>query len=252
VPAGAGAGEPMVRWRSSIISCLAACAVLAQAGPALDPRVQTRVHEYVARAERCVEEGRVNEARAVSEMLLLRRDLRFALDLGGLEPHRAQEAREAFLGAADAWHEALGGAVRFVEAPWTAADVKVSFVQSVRMGGCDVAGYAVWRRQLLNWRAEEFTYQVSADIQIRTVLPGGTRMRPAAMRHTCLHELGHVLGLNDSPRGGEAMSALSLASPVARPSDAEARSLLAVMERAGLLLSQATAQSLALAAPGSA
>lgn len=234
------------------IAALAAAALAAGALAQADRRIQPRVHEFLARAERCLQEGRANEAKTVAEMLLLRRDLRFALDLSGLSPGRQADARRAAVGAAEAWTAALDGAVRFVEAPWRSADVRISFVPSVRQSGCEVAGFAVWRRQLLNWRGDEFTYQVTADVQVRSVLPGGTPMSAAAMRHTCLHELGHVLGLDDSNRPGEAMSVLSPSNPVSRPSQAEAESLREVFYRAGMYLSEATMQSMAFRLDGSA
>lgn len=240
-------------WSRS--TALLAAAALVAAAPAqlgTDRRIQPRVHELLNQAEQCLQDGRTSEARTVAEMLLFRRDVRFALDFSSLTEVRAGEARRAAMAATEAWSEALDGAVRFVESPWRAADVRISFVPSVRQSGCEVAGYAVWRRQLLNWRADEFSYQVSADIQVRTVLPGGSPMSEAAMRHTCLHELGHVLGLNDSPRPGEAMSVLSPSRPVSRPSQAEADSLKQVFFQAGVYLTEATLQSMELRLDGSA
>jgi hypothetical protein len=240
-------------WSRSIaLYAAAALAAVSAAQSGGDRRIQPRVLELLAQAERCLQDGRFSEARTVAEMLLLRRDVRFAVDVTGLPEARAAEARNAVRGAVEAWSEALDRSVGFEESPWPSADVRISFVPSVRQSGCEVAGYAVWRRQLLNWRADEFSYQVSADVQVRTVLPGGAPMSEAMMRHTCLHELGHVLGLNDSGRPGEAMSVLSPSRPVARPSQAEADSLKQVLFQAGLFLSEATLQSMALRLDGSA
>lgn len=69
-------------------------------------------------------------------------------------------------------------------------------------------------------------------------------MSPSMMRHTALHELGHVLGLNDSARSGEAMSALNPFAPVSKPASAEVLSLNGVFDQAGLFLSQAMQQDL--------
>ncbi|MGE0001271.1 MAG: matrixin family metalloprotease [Fimbriimonadaceae bacterium] len=210
----------------------------------MDSRIQPRVHEFLDRAERCLTDGKHSEARTVAEMLLLRRDLRYSVELQGLSPEQAQDAQAALSEAMHCWSEALNGAVEFVPATGRFADVRISFVESVRSGGCDVAGHAVWRRQILNWREDQFSYQVSADIHIRTRLPGGSKMSRGMMRHTALHELGHVLGLNDSRRSGDAMSALNPFSPVSQPSGAEVLSLVNVFDQAGMFLSQAMQQDL--------
>lgn len=209
-----------------------------------DPRIQPRIHEFLGRAEQCLADGRTSEARTVAEMLLFRRDLRYKVDFSGLSKDKAEEAHGALVEAMDEWSRSLSNMVVFVPATGRFADLRISFVPAVRSGGCDVAGHAVWRRQVLNWRGDQFSYQVSADIMIRTTLPGGSEMTRDMMRHTALHELGHVLGLNDSRRGGEAMSALNPFSPIRQPSADEVLSLNNVFEVAGMFLTQAMQQDL--------
>lgn len=227
----------------ALIALFAVSALGFARGP-IDPRIQTRVQEFLDRAEKCLGDGKSSEAKTVAEMLLFRRALRYSVDFGNLSPERAEEASGALHEAMASWSDAVNGTVEFVPYTGRFADVRISFVDSVRSGSCEVAGHAVWRRQVLNWREDQFSYQVSAEILIRTTLPGGSRMSPSMMRHTALHELGHVLGLNDSARSGEAMSALNPFAPVSKPASAEVLSLNGVFDQAGLFLSQAMQQDL--------
>jgi Zn-dependent peptidase ImmA (M78 family) len=52
------------------------------------------------------------------------------------------------------------------------------------------------------------------------------------MRHTCAHELGHVLGLDDSPFYGDIMGPLDLKHPVTDFEATELESLRAVRAEA--------------------
>ncbi|MBI3721895.1 MAG: hypothetical protein HY248_05010 [Fimbriimonas ginsengisoli] len=65
----------------------------------------------------------------------------------------------------------------------------------------------------------------TAEIRVRTHNPWARGMSFEQMRHEVAHELGHVLGLDDSRRLGAVMSPLDLRRPVGKVGDDELEAL---------------------------
>jgi hypothetical protein len=192
--------------------------------------------------EECLAQGQFAEAEAYAQMILLKNQVRVFVDArGAIDQERADRLVER---AARVWSEALDGQVVFVPASARSADVHVRFAPAVWVDAVRVCGSATWRRGILRWGPSSFSYQVSASIEIATESPFGGDAPEAVMTHALLHEIGHVLGLADSPRVGDVMGPLRLDRPAARPSDSEVLSLLQLRNQTVGLLAQAQAPSL--------
>lgn len=200
---------------------LVAGALLAALSTAIGPaRVQTSLERHVFAAQQSLMEGDFAQARTHAEMLLLARDIRVYLE--GFQEFGTCAVREAM----DTWTEALDGEVRFVETSLPdQADVVVRFARTVEFRGVQVGGRAQWRRSVFASRSRDWDYSVTANLLIRTEAPNGRPMSREALVHIALHELGHVLGLDDSKRDVGVMGRLDLRNPVTMPTEEEVAAL---------------------------
>lgn len=122
------------------------------------------------------------------------------------EARRGPEGVRAVRSAADWWEEALDVPGYFtLVAPGGGALVEVSVVTSLPEGR-NVAGYTRWTRRVTRCGDTVVKQTFEADLRVRA-------MDPAAMRHAAAHELGHLLGLPDSPRLGDVMGPIDLRRP---------------------------------------
>ncbi len=122
------------------------------------------------------------------------------------------------------WEQAMGGAIDFTIVPKGQGQVRVKFERDVYFSGSPAMGRATWSRQLLDYGWGSYGANVTASIQIRTHL-NGTECRLDQVRHALAHELGHVLGLDDSPKFGDIMGPqVDGPSPV-QPSEEELAAL---------------------------
>jgi hypothetical protein len=136
-------------------------------------------------------------------------------------PRASLQSRSVTLEALRIWSGELNDLV-FVQTKENSAQVKITFAPELSVGGLAAGGYASWRRggsELLE-----------AEVVLRTHI-NGTAMGREQMLQAALHEIGHVLGLSDSPSGG-VMGPLNLNRPVTHPSAAEVAALRAVREQA--------------------
>lgn len=181
-----------------------------------NPLVQASVEGLIDRAESAARSGRYVEAMACVEAVVLKPELRVRVDRSGLSVDEKWVSARALERAVQEWRAVLGNEVfiRFVaEGP---ADVRIRYAKDVYHLGREAAGTAVWSRRVDAWGDGRFTSRVSADIVLRTERPGGGAMGEDAMVHAALHELGHVFGLGDTAKVGEAMGPLRLARPATR------------------------------------
>lgn len=182
-------------------------------------------------------QGKVAEATAYSEMLLVRREVTVSVDWTGAGAQR--ELAEAVLGdVLSQWENSLGGEVHFRRVA-SGGEVSVSYLGSVQYQGRAAGGVTTWRRGVRSYPGSSYRYVLEADMVLRTLLPNGKPMSKAQMTHAALHEFGHVLGLGDSPLSDGVMSVLRLDRPATRPSDFEIESLLSLREEAEAVWTQA-------------
>lgn len=200
--------------------------LVASASAAVSPRqapdlVQPKLRDMLRTANTAMLSGDYNRAIAYSNSVLVEGEIKYAINTDGISDNLRADARAAAEQALTIWKTALNGEVEFVEVESRRANVRISFQPSVRNMGTDIAGFAVWQRQVFDWGNDNFTSQITADIKLRALTPTGRVMPKNAMVHTAAHELGHVLGLWDSPTFGDIMGPLHLKSPVTELSPKE-------------------------------
>lgn len=227
-------------WRGTALLATLAAAALSTVAVGRNTLIQDRLWDHLEHAQSCLADGRHVEAQAYAEMILLRKEVRYAVDYSTAPASVRADVETAVQDAIKVWEEALDGDVKYVPADWAYADVRIKFRESIRHYGVDVAGLATWTRHVTAWSQDRFFYQVRGDISIRTATPLGTDMSLDALRHSVIHELGHILGLQDSYRFGDVMAPLDLARPVTRPSELEVGMLQELRDEASMVLYQAS------------
>ncbi len=163
-------------------------------------------------AQRAADAGNADALRAATDVLALKKVTY------RLPENTSPLGRQAVLEAIQQWERYLNRDVLFVEAfKFEPADVKVTFETSLSGNGQHYGGYTKWKRSITQDKLGRYSAAVDAKMQIRTVQPNGKPMTLEQMRHAVMHEFGHILGLDDSPKVGDVMGPLDLNKPVVNP-----------------------------------
>ena len=177
------------------------------------------------------------KARAHAMAVLGEEDVAVTVDLSGVRPSRRTACRAAVDSALEAWTTALDDTVRLYRADdRRQSGIVVRFQNDVRERGAPVAGYVNWKRT-----ADAAGGGVTGTVQVRDEDLDGSPMPARAMGHIVLHEMGHLLGLDDSDREGDAMGPLNVSRPVSAPTRAEAEAVQDLRADAARLLREARA-----------
>lgn len=203
-----------------------------------DPLVQHKLYSHLDYAARALERGNSREAVAYAEMVLLRREITIFVDDKDAPSAVREDAVRALRAAAVNWEDALNREIKFRFVPFRDADVTVQYTGDMRYNGKDAAGTVRWTRHVMSLGSGEYRYEVRANITLRTHTPKGDVMNYGQMLHTAGHELGHVLGLEDTGKAGSLMGPLRLDRPVERATKAERESLLSLRKLASDLLAR--------------
>ncbi|MCC7435555.1 MAG: matrixin family metalloprotease [Methanoregulaceae archaeon] len=197
---------------------------------------------FLSYGQRALDAGHMEAARAATDVILLG-EVRYALAEG------PSEAREVLKAAMREWEVATDGEVRFVEVPANEAQITIGWANELRFRSLEAGGVARWQRAVRR-DGDGLRGEVSATIELRLRVPSGRRLNSDQLMQCALHEIGHILGLDDSSARGEAMGPLDLRRPITRLSDGDLSALRELRSRAWNLRDIVTqAEALAMNRP---
>lgn len=174
-------------------------------------------------------------ARGHALAVLVSEDVRVEVKLDKVPANRRTACKTAVDGALEAWQKALGDTVKLERAEdGEKTDISIRFEPNVLQNGEPVAGYVNWTR-----RAGNGTGSVSGDVQVRFKDLDGEDMPLRAMRHIAMHEMGHLLGLDDTDHLGDVMGPLDVSHPASNPTSGEVSAVRALRGEAENLLKDA-------------
>jgi len=175
--------------------------------------IQPDMVKQVESARQDLRKGDYAMAIARTDLVAFDRPLNIYPNFENVSPAQQRVCLRALAAGMNVWRDAFQATqYRLVDSSED-ADVQVYFQRNVNEEDCEVGGYVRWRRSIV-MVGDQPKAQTQADAEIRVESPDGGPMTFEQMRHECAHELGHVLGLLDSPRPGEIMSMLDLDHPV--------------------------------------
>lgn len=189
---------------------------------------------HLDRAQTCFESGNLDAALAYTDSVIMDRPERIYIDTTRTCKKQKSVAEQAWREAVQLWQDSLPNAINVVYVDSAEkADVVINFNPDVVSEGMNVAGNIHWRRAIEADASGQMQSSVTATIQVRTSDPSGHKaMSLDLMRHTCAHEIGHLLGLSDSYRSGGIMGPLDLQAPATRLSDDELAAMRSMRDEA--------------------
>jgi len=187
--------------------------------------VQPKMREMINVASQAMNSGNIEKAIAYTDLILIQSEIKYSINTDNIADNQRDSSRAAAHKAIDAWTDALNGEVKFTEVEPSQANLRIKFESEVRSVGNAVAGYAVWQRQVYDWGNGNYSPKLSGDISLRSKTPTGRDMPEGAIIHSACHEIGHLLGLWDSPNFGDVMGPLHLKNPITKPSETEVGAL---------------------------
>lgn len=185
------------------------------------------------RGWRQLDKGRYQEALAAANLILLIGPLKLYVEPSSTDPE-GTATKLLVQKAAQAWSDALGESLDVLFCKDSlGASVVVRSMDTMQLNGREVAGYTDWSR----W-VQGSSSGVKAVITLRSRGLHKNRLSKAAALQAAMHELGHLLGLDDGPQGG-IMGLLDPAKPVTKPSRSEVQLLTEIRNQARHLLQAA-------------
>jgi predicted Zn-dependent protease len=208
--------------------------------------VLNEVSNHLAEAQKCMDQGTYELAAAHADMVLVDENLRVFVKFQSVPEAIRPTALKAMDQAFKGWQDALQGSIQFTKVEREEeADVVIRFKPDVRMGREPVAGFANWKRVIDKDAEGKIVSKFTSDLQIRTMTLNFKPMPMEAMRHELMHEVGHVLGLEDCEGTGNIMGPLDMNKPVAKPQSHEAKAVFDIRNRATSIRREAMAQTIA-------
>jgi hypothetical protein len=224
-----------IAFAGATLFCLANYPAVAQLQTKLD-LVQPKMREFIGIADQSLRQGNYNKAIAYTGLILIEGEIKYSIDLSLIPDGDRARATESTNRAIQIWEESLGNEIKFIPVDRSKAQLRIQFKEQVRTRGNEIAGYAVWQRNVHDWGNGIYRASLSGDIDLRTKTPTGRDMSTDAMTHAAAHEIGHLLGLWDSPTFGDIMGPLHLKQPITKLSSNELNALRDARDEARQIL----------------
>jgi hypothetical protein len=216
-----------------VLATAVAPAVSGPEGEAFRGRLLVDLPLHLEQAQKDLQAGLVDEALAEVNLILMDKPISYQIKFESVAEELRPQCTAAFRDGVAIWRRALGKDLGFEESGASEApQVVITFQPEVQQNDAAVAGFVRWRRFVERDAFGVPAMHLSADIKIRTRLLDGNPMTLEHMRHTSAHELGHVLGLDDTRECGEMMGPLELVRPVADVDASELENLRAIRRAA--------------------
>ena len=187
--------------------------------------VQPDLVQQVYEAQEDLKQGQNMNAIARANLVLIDHTLTVHVSYDAVGNRQRKDCEKAVDAAIEMWNKSLDSDHQFVRTQAEqSADIKITFKPEVYENQVPVGGLVSWRRAIAYDEGQPVD-NTTAEVQVRVRRPGGGNMTFEHMRHETGHELGHVLGLDDSAHRGDLMGPLDLRRPVANVSEYELESL---------------------------
>lgn len=233
--------------RLSLLLAVAFATVTAPlaANSAATAPILPEVRRHIDQAQSCLDSGANDMAAAHASVVLVSDDIKVNISFDQAVPDRQRaNCMHALHSAFQTWSDALNGDVHFNEVATPAeATISIHFQPNVYMGHEAVAGFVNWKRTINNDGNKVLSKNFTADLQLRTLGLDLTPMPASAMHHEACHELGHVLGLDDSDHVGDLMGPLDVSHPVDKPTTKEVAAVRMIRAEAHKILDQSTTKA---------
>ncbi len=201
------------------------------------------IERHIVEAKTDYDRGEFGAARAHAQAVLVGDEITYDVSFVSTSEREQASCRKSLKAAFTTWERELMGTLRFREVPRDEhGRISIVFKPSVRMGAEEVAGFTNWSRRITMDGDKWIDTSFHADMQLRTRDLDFNAMSFEAMRHEGCHEIGHVLGLDDSPHHGDLMGPLEIAHPVNGPTALEASSVRNLRDEARRINDDAQSQ----------
>jgi predicted Zn-dependent protease len=212
---------------------LAALALLSFGNASGPGALLREVREHLELAKRYATQGRADGALAHASVVIPDRQLRVRVDVSNVARSEQGLYRNALSSAFAMWETALGQRL-FVVSEMGDPDVTIEFKSDVSHNGVEVCGHSEWKRGVLNPDTNP-TVVFTALVQVRMLKPNGRPLSFEQLRACAAHELGHVLGLDDSRHSGDLMGPMDFNRPAVYIRPEEVAGLLTARQEASAI-----------------
>ncbi len=201
------------------------------------------IQKQLADGRRCVISGDLDVAIAHANLVLVSEQVAVCPKYDRVSASQKKICARALNASFAAWESALDQSIHFhLEDDPNKADIVINFKFDVRMGSEPVAGFTNWKRAIKSEGGKVTETSFKADVQVRTHDLNHSQMPFECIRQETEHELGHILGLEDSDTEGDIMAPLNLARPVSYPRSYEVNAVQKVRDEARRIRDEALAK----------